>query len=82
MARAPWLQGSLTALTALVLTIPLRMPAALDTARQWYAVLISAAFGLLSAPSTGVWPAPCGRAGHLTGPLSPPSSQADVKCEG
>jgi hypothetical protein len=46
-ARRTWLQGALAALAALTLTIPLRMLAGLDTAAQWYAVSVSAVFGLV-----------------------------------
>jgi xanthine/uracil permease len=53
VARAPRLQGSLAALAALVLTIPLRMLAGLETAQQWYAVLVSAVFGLLVGAIAG-----------------------------
>jgi hypothetical protein len=52
-AARTWLQGSVAAVGALALTIPLRMFVGLDTASQWYAVFISACFGLLVGAVAG-----------------------------
>lgn len=52
-ARRTWLQGALAALAALALTIPLRMLVGLDTAAQWYAVSVSAVFGLVVGAVAG-----------------------------
>ena len=53
LARRTWLQGALAALAALTLTIPLRMLVGLDTAGQWYAVMVSAVFGLVVGAIAG-----------------------------
>ena len=52
-ARRTWLQGALAALAALALTIPLRMLVGLDTPAQWYAVAVSAVFGLVVGAIAG-----------------------------
>lgn len=53
-ARSCWLQGALAALTALSLTVPLRLLVGLDTAEQWYAVGISAGFGVVVGALAGL----------------------------
>ena len=52
-ARITWLQGGLAAVAALALTVPLRMLVGLDTAEQWYAVGVSAIFGLVVGALAG-----------------------------
>lgn len=53
IASKPALHGALAALCALVLTIPLRLLVGASLGQQWYALLVSAMFGLVVGALAG-----------------------------